>query len=111
MREPRAGVTLAQAGIELGAAGDDERVHQRRARAEQPAAALGDTVAEGTASTRYGVELAHAARDEDAAAGPAEKTPRDDPGGAAVGGMSFGPPDRQRAAAGSSVDARLNDAA
>ena len=111
MRESRASVALAQFGIELRATRDDERVYQRCARAEQPPAALRDPIAQRAPPARDGVELAHTPRDEDAAAAVTEKASRDDPGRAAMRQMAVRPPDGERAAARTALDARFDDPA
>src|SRR5207244_8894405 len=92
VREPRARVALAQLGVEVGAARNDERVDERRPLAEEAAAPLADPVAEGTAATRRRIELAQAPCDEDAAIRLAQEAARGDPRCAAKSSGGVWPP-------------------
>ena len=111
MRKPRAGVALAQLGVELRTPRDDERVYQRRAGAEQSAAPLGDAVAQRATPVRNRVELAHPPGDENAAPACTEKSSCDDPGRAAVRRMPLRPPNGERAATGTGADDTFGDTA
>jgi len=99
VREPRARVALAQLGIELAGAGDDEGIDERGAGPEETGAARGDTVAQRAATSRRCVERPHAARHEDAAISITQPSARDEPRRAAVRRVSLGPAQLDHAAA------------
>jgi len=107
MRETGARIALAQFGIKLGAARDDEGIDERGTRAEEPAAALRDPVAQRAAAMRRRIELSDTASDEYAAArvGGAQESPGHDPHRAAMRRMTIGPADEQ----GSAAATRLRD--
>ncbi len=112
VREPGAGVAFAHRGIELGGAGDDERINEGGTGPEQPCAAPGDAVAQRAATTRRSVEYTRATHQENPAIGLVpEPAARDEPRGAAVRGVLLGPSQRQGPAARRGQDVALDDSA